>query len=356
MANTLDKIRLSGVTYDIVDASAIHSLEGYATTNEVTSAITAASASILETVGEAGYQTSGDVQSAISGKADASAVVTAIVENPVQNSAGFKYTKNGSDTSVEVVHIPANSGLTFDKTNKNLTVDFTKVAAKTDIPSVSGYADAVKYNTTSKYMEFYNGGTGGTKVYEFDASPFLIDGMVDNVEVKNVAGSGTCLVITFNTDAGKQDINIPISAIFDASNYYTTAQTDSAIAAATSGKVDTTAYTAYTADTAAALSGKQDTLVNQTNIKSINGESLLGSGNITIEQGTVDQTIVSGSTNAVAGGAVYNGLAGKQATLVSGTNIKTVGGETLLGSGNVKLMTAHVGTGNDATTLIFDFN
>ena len=359
MANTLDKIRLSGVTYDIVDASAVHSLEGYATTNEVTSAITAASASILETVGEAGYQTSGDVQSAISGKADASAVVTAIVENPVQNSAGFKYTKNGSDTSVEVVHIPANSGLTFDKTNKNLTVDFTQVAAKTDIPSVSGYADSVKYNTSSKYMEFYNGGTGGTKVFEFDAAPFLIDGMVENVEIKDVTLSGesvTCLVITFNTDAGKQEIDIPLTEIFDASNYYTTAQTDSAIEAATSGKVDTTAYTAYTAATDAALSGKQDTLVSQTNIKSINGESLLGSGNITIEQGTVDQTVISGSANAVAGGAVYDELQGKQATLVSGTNIKTVGTESILGSGNVKLMTAHVGTGNDATTLIFEFN
>lgn len=337
MANTLDKIRLSGVTYDIVDASAIHSLEGYATTNEVTSAITAASASILETVGEAGYQTSGDVQSAISGKADTSAV-TASIEAATSGKV---------DTTAYTAYTASTESALGNK------------ADKSEIPVVSGYSDSVKYNSSSKYMEFYNGGTGGTKVFEFDAAPFLIDGMVENVEIKDVTLSGesvTCLVITFNTDAGKQEIDIPLSEIFDASNYYTTAQTDSKIEEATSGKVDTTAYTAYTAATDAALSGKQDTLVNQTNIKSINGESLLGSGNIIIEQGTVDQTIVSGSTNAVAGGAVYDGLAGKQATLVSGTNIKTVGGETLLGSGNVKLMTAHVGTGNDATTLIFEFN
>ena len=45
----------------------------------------------------------------------------------------------------------------------------------------------------------------------------------------------------------------------------------------------------------------------------------------------------------------------KQDTLVSGTNIKTVGAQSVLGSGNIALMTAHVGTDNDAETLIFEF-
>ena len=74
----------------------------------------------------------------------------------------------------------------------------------------------------------------------------------------------------------------------DLSQYYTSAQTESAITQA--------------------ISGKQDTLISGTNIKTINNESLLGSGNIVIQGGggTVDQTIISGSTNAVAGGAVYN--------------------------------------------------
>ena len=59
------------------------------------------------------------------------------------------------------------------------------------------------------------------------------------------------------------------------------------------------------------LNRKQDTLVSGTNIKTINNESLLGSGNITISGGsTVDQTIISGSTNAVAGGAVYTNFDG----------------------------------------------
>ena len=51
----------------------------------------------------------------------------------------------------------------------------------------------------------------------------------------------------------------------DLSNYYTKSETDNAITAATSTK--------------------QDTLVSGTNIKTINGETLLGEGNITIQGG-----------------------------------------------------------------------
>lgn len=94
----------------------------------------------------------------------------------------------------------------------------------------------------------------------------------------------------------------------DLSQYYTSAQTESAITQAVSGKVDTSTFNTYSgsvdtalaskADTAttytktevdnaitAATSTKQDTLVSGTNIKTINNESLLGSGNITIQGG-----------------------------------------------------------------------
>ena len=339
MANTLDKIKLSGVTYDIIDSTAVHSLDGYATTGDVT----AATAALAETIAEQGYQTSGDVQSAIteavSGKAD---LVSAITDVGISTTTegGYKKvqlnSKKGGTSQANKDILAVGSGLTMNGAQV-LAVDFTKVAELTDIPSVSGYADAVKYNTSSKYVEFYHGGTGGTVVFSYDASPFLIDGMVQNVEIKDVEISGetvTCLVISFNTDAGKQDINIPISEIFDASNYYTTAQTDSAIEAATSGKadtsavtesieaatsgkVDTTAYTAYTAATDAALSGKLDT-----------------------------------TTFNTYSGSVDTALSGKQETLVSGTNIKTVGGNSLLGSGDIAWpagMTASV----SGTTLIF---
>lgn len=71
----------------------------------------------------------------------------------------------------------------------------------------------------------------------------------------------------------------------DLTQYWTSAQTNSAITQATSGKVDTSTYNTYTAATDTALGGKQATLVSGTNIKTINNESLLGSGNIDIQGG-----------------------------------------------------------------------
>lgn len=152
-----------------------------------------------------------------------------------------------------------------------------------------------------------------------------------------------------------------------------------------------------------ALANKQDTLVSGISIKTVNGNSLLGSGNIVITSGSTDhstltnrnvadshtiaaitglQTTLDGkastanATTTVAGlmsntdktkldGVASNAtvnssdatllnranhtgsqatstitgldsaLTAKQATLVSGTNIKTVNGVTLLGSGDI---------------------
>ena len=172
--------------------------------------------------------------------------------------------------------------------------------------------------------------------------------------------------------------------------YYTSAQTDTAISNATSGK--------------------QDTLVSGVNIKTINNESLLGSGNIEIQGGSsiknyrplqvefspyysfidayeissigtrqfyeriafdtingnsiihqsdndkVNWTIPT-STSALTNDSGYittadtqnfvtsgdvqtqidNAVSGKQDTLVSGTNIKTINNQSLLGSGNIEI-------------------
>lgn len=76
----------------------------------------------------------------------------------------------------------------------------------------------------------------------------------------------------------------------DLSNYYTKSETSGAteISTALESKADTaTTYTKTETDNAitAATSTKQDTLVSGTNIKTINGETLLGEGNITIQGG-----------------------------------------------------------------------
>lgn len=472
----LDKIRLSGTTYDIIDATAVHSLDGYYTTGETNAAITAATNALAESIAEQGYQTSGDVQTAISeavsGKADSSAVtqeISAAVSGKADTTAvtaiNDTLTAHTANTDIHVT--------SADKTAWNAKADIE------DIPSVSGYADSVAYNSTSKYVEFYHGGTGGTKVFEYDASPFLIDGMVQNVEIKDVSGTQTfqtgygsgyvmnpyfiatsyntsatnatadgsnmahdgnsaiyftikvmssggtetsvynstqisasntsalppssdyvtvtrsdynftivpaegyrisvlnmysaknsehggmpnvdrlcdltvtaattCLVISFNTDAGRQDINIPISQIFDASNYYTKSETDTKINQSVSGKVSTYTYTAYTASTQTVINGKADTTAMTQAISEATS-------------GKADTTAVTTVNNALTAHTSDSDIhvtssdkttwSGKQDQLVSGTNIKTVGGNSLLGSGNIDFP-AGLQVEVSGTTLVF---
>ncbi len=63
------------------------------------------------------------------------------------------------------------------------------------------------------------------------------------------------------------------------------------------------------------LGAKQNTLVSGTNIKTVNGSSLLGSGNISIPVITVDSALSSSSTNPVKNSVIYSALAGKQNSL-----------------------------------------
>ena len=180
-----------------------------------------------------------------------------------------------------------------------------------------------------------------------------------------------------------------------------------------------TAFNQLETDVNAELNKKQDTLVSGENIKTVNGESVLGSGNIVIKGGGTDvegnptgdatdgdltkikigskiftihdytdaikskldkktttstytqayvkrtdgqQGMLNSTSNAIANTLIFrdaNGYAniiapvaglniankgyvdgavsGKQDTLVSGTNIKTINGESVLGSGNINI-------------------
>lgn len=104
---------------------------------------------------------------------------------------------------------------------------------------------------------------------------------------------------------------------------------------------DTEAYE-FT-DLSSILDGKQATLVSGTNIKTINNESLLGSGNISISGGgSVDQTYTPTSTNAQSGVAIAG--AGFLQNTATGTNAITIGGTA--SSSNTA---TNIGTGTSVT-------
>ena len=66
-----------------------------------------------------------------------------------------------------------------------------------------------------------------------DATAFIKDGMVNEVKIgeptSGESSGVTCLIVTFNTDAGKEDIEIPLSRIFDSSLYYTKTEVDNVL-------------------------------------------------------------------------------------------------------------------------------
>lgn len=86
---------------------------------------------------------------------------------------------------------------------------------------------------------------------------------------------------------------------------------------------------------AAGRAGKQDTLVSGTNIKTINGASVLGSGDLTVTGSGASWGSITGTLSSQTD--LSTELSGKQATLVSGSNIKTINGNSVLGSGNLTI-------------------
>ena len=214
--------------------------------------------------------------------------------------------------------------------------------------AVSGYPNEAEYNPTDKRIYFKHDNTILNSM-TIDATDFIKDGMIESVEVVPSGGT-SCLKIVWNLDGSsgstKNTIYLNIGDLFEADNYYTTGQTSGATQIANAlaakqnslvsgvniktinnksilgegnitiegggssytagdgiditndvisvtGKVDTSSFTAHTADTVihvtsdekAAWNGKQDQLISGVNIKTINNKSILGEGNITIEGG-----------------------------------------------------------------------
>ena len=117
------------------------------------------------------------------------------------------------------------------------------------------------------------------------------------------------------------------------------------------------------------LESKQDTLVSGENIKTVNNNSLLGAGNVDVQEPLVsgvniktinDYSLLgSGNINIGGGGGgtddytqlnnlpqinshtltgdKSSGDLGLQEQLISGTNIKTINNESILGSGNISV-------------------
>lgn len=95
--------------------------------------------------------------------------------------------------------------------------DYTNTKIDELVQGAKDYADAndanteyhVEYDSTNKKIKLV-AGADASKM-EIDASTFIKDGMISNVTI----GDDNDLVITFNTDAGKENIVLPLDQLVD---------------------------------------------------------------------------------------------------------------------------------------------
>ena len=281
----------------------------------------------------------------------------------------------------------------------------TEVALKANSTDLLTLFDSAEYNSQTKKIVFKH---GDTVLVQIDATDFIKDGMVSNVEIVD-----NKLVISFNTDSGKENIEIPLSEIFNPNDYYTKAQIDakeqninasialkanaedvydkqtanstfatqtvvneeiaariqrdSEIEQSLASKADkSNTYSKQEVDDAIANVDVSDQLTNYETIANHNADKALLEESIALKANSADLATVatSGSYNdlndkptiptvptnvsAFTNDAGYltqhqdiSNLAtkaevnAKQDELVSGTNIKTINGNSILGEGNI---------------------
>lgn len=401
-----------------------------------------------------GYATEQYVDNSVSGKVDNSALTqyytSAQTDTAIQNAT------NGL-ASEEWVNNQGFLKEHQDISGKLDTSVFTAYTANTqtelnnkqDASAMTAYATTAF--TESTYLKEHQSLSAYTPTSGFSTinGSAITEG--GNIVVEETPYSGGTNIDITDHIISVTGITVPtkLSELTNDSGYINSGQAQTQIDNAVSGKLDTDIFTAYTANTKTeinnAVSGKvdssrvdeieevtasalvelhntkQDILVSGTNIKTINNESILGSGNIVIQGGSgsdysaganinistdnvisvtgitiptsntaftndagyvnsgevetqitnkgyitgytetdpvfqasaasgiTSQNITNWNnkldssaltpyyTSAQTDTAISNATSGKQDTLVSGTNIKTINNQSLLGSGNIEI-------------------
>ena len=428
------------------------------TDEQIQSAITAETERTEETYqkkSEMGiYSTTNEVENmiddAVSGKMDTSAISAYTKTEDFATINGSAITEGGN---IVVEATPYTAGTNIDITDHVISVTGITLPTK-----VSELVNDEGYITTADTQNFVTSGDVQTQIN--DSISGKADSSAVTAQISEVKAQIEAEIPSKVSDL-QNDLNFvnsgDVKTQVESYNYINSEQAQTQIDNSISGKVDTNVFTAYTANTkteidnavsvkadssrvdeieevtASALvelhSTKQDILVSGTNIKTINNQSLLGSGNIEIQGGSgsdysagtniditnnvisvtgitiptsntaftndagyvnsgeVETQITSKGyitgytesdpvfqasaasgiseqditnwnnkldssalnpyyTSAQTDNAISNATSGKQDTLVSGTNIKTINNQSLLGSGNIEIQGGSGGGSN----------
>ena len=293
-------------------------------------------------------QTDNAISNAVSGKADSSAVTAQISEVKAQIEAEIPTKVSSLENDLNFVNSAdvktqiegynyINSGQAQTQIDNSIsgklnTDIFTTYTAntKTEIDNKQDASAMTAYATTafteSTYLKEHQSLSAYTPTSGFstiNGSAITEGGNLVIEETSYTAGAN----IDISTDnvISVTGITIPtkLSELTNDSGYINSGQAQTQIDSSVSGKVDTDVFTAYTANTKTeidnAVSGKvdssrvdeieevtasalvelhntkQDILVSGTNIKTINNESILGSGNIVIQGGSGGGSYTAGA-------------------------------------------------------------
>lgn len=315
----ITKINLNGTVYTIVDSAATAAISA-----EETRAKAAESANTSAISAEVVARQSADtaLEQAISGKADASTTLSgygitdAYTKTEVDNALSGKadtattlsgygitdaYTKTETDNAITAATsglqhtLSAGTGIEITTGNViNCTIDTGLYVVVQELPQQPASGNENKIHL----VPLASGSTGQNDYYE----EYLWKG--DAWEYLGVRQAEIDLSGYWTSAQTESAITAATSGKVDTSaltNYYTSAQTDSAITNATSGKVDTSAYTAYTAATESALTQTNSTLSSHTgntnNPHQVTAAQIGVSASYSAETETLILTIPSGSTS-----------------------------------------------------------
>ena len=292
-----------------------------------------------------------------------SGISAALDEIELVTAAGLNYLNDNKLDASAYTPTDLSDYYTSSETDEAIT---QAISGKADISSLTAYATTMEYSGGSTQKIYLK--NGNTVLSEISASDFIKDGMVDTVTVTSVtSGSGEVdvLQITFNTDAGKQPINIPLADLFDSSQYYTKEEIDeSALVVATALN-----------DLASSASTLDDEIQEIYNTVSANTDAIaelevaidVFSGHIDdlsvdIDEANLDITTLSGDLRSLSGmiqtsastlNNKFNSLSGTVSGLSSGitslsgyvsSNLYTLSGIVSTLSGSVGNLSGNVST------------
>jgi hypothetical protein len=145
----------------------------------------------------------------------------------------------------------------------------------------------------------------------FSTGLSALNGLTDFVQNFTTGTTGSDFGIT--SGGNTHTFNLPVASVTN------------------TGKLSSTDWTTF--------NNKQNALISGSNIKTIEGQSLLGPGNIDLDKADVGLSNVDNTSdlNKPISTATQTALNSKQDTLVSGSNIKTINGNSLLGSGDLTI-------------------